>query len=762
MTKIAKFLKGSMGPVIVIILLLFAQAMGDLSLPSYTSDIVNVGIQQGGVKEIAPDAILESGMNHIMLFMSEEDKKVVLDNYELKDKNQISDEEYKTLVREYASIEKEPIYVIKKEANIENLNAIMAKPLLIVLSMSTDNEKTSAMKQQMLATMPEGTNPEEVDLLTLFSQMDQATLVPITQQIISQFDSMDEYLVNQSAIAGTTAQLKAVGVDMDALQTNYILWAGAKMIGMAILIMLAAIMVTLLSARVAAKVSMNLRNQLFSKVVSFSNTEMDQFSTASLITRSTNDIQQVQMLIAMLLRMVIYSPILGIGGIIKVVQTNTEMVWIIGLAIGLILIVVITLLIVAMPKFNRMQKLVDRLNLVTREILTGLPVIRAFSTEKHEAKRFDGANRDLTRNMLFTNRVMTFMMPTMMLIMNGIMVLIVWVGGKNVDTGVIQVGDMMAFIQYTMQIVMSFLMLTMVSIIFPRAAVSAKRIDEVLTTENHIVDLKQPKQLGTTKGVVRFDHVSFRYPNADEDALEDIDFVAQPGQTTAIIGSTGCGKTTLVNLIPRLYDVTKGKITIDGMDIREITQHELREKIGFVPQKGILFSGTIASNIAYGCEDVREKQVEKAATIAQAKEFIEGKKSRYDSEISQGGSNVSGGQKQRLSIARAIAKDPQIYVFDDSFSALDYKTDVTLRKALQDETGDSTVIIVAQRISTILHADQILVLDEGKIVGKGTHRELLNSSDVYRQIALSQLSEEEIKKDLDQEQVESKEVKNHE
>ena len=523
------------------------------------------------------------------------------------------------------------------------------------------------------------------------------------------------------------------------------------MLALALLGMLASVLVGLLASRVGASTGRDLRGKVFRKVVGFSNNEFDQFSTASLITRSTNDIQQIQMLIVMLLRIVLYAPLIAIGGIYKVFQTNVSMSWIIALAAILIVLVVSVLFIVAMPKFKIMQQLVDKLNLVTREILTGLSVIRAFSTEKHEEERFDKANRDLTKTNLFVNRAMTFMMPVMMVVMNAISVLIVWTGAHGINEGQMQVGDMMAFIQYTMQIIMGFLMLCMISVMLPRAAVAAERVDEVLTSKTIIKDPEQPKHLPKkTEGVLKFNHVSFKYPGADEDVLEDIDFTAHPGQTTAIIGSTGSGKSTLVNLIPRFYDVTEGTITLDGIDIREITQQELRSKLGYVPQKGVLFSGTIGSNIMFGNPDGNEQDMEEAAKIAQATEFIDTKSKKYDSTISQGGGNVSGGQKQRLSIARAIAKHPKLFIFDDSFSALDYKTDVALRKALKEKTSDSTVLIVAQRISTILHAEQIIVLDDGKIAGVGTHQELLKNCEVYQQIAASQLSEAELKAGLEE------------
>lgn len=555
---------------------------------------------------------------------------------------------------------------------------------------------------------------------------------------------MGSSLVKTTGIAYAIACDKAAGVDVDKIQKTYLVYAGLKMVGMALLMGVVTVLVGFFASKVAAGIGMTLRENVFKKVVGFSNAEMDRFSTASLITRSTNDIQQIQMVSVMLLRMVAYAPILGIGGVLKVVQTGAGMGWIIVLAIIVIIGYVLLLMSSAMPKFKLMQKLVDRINLVSREILTGLSVIRAFGREDTEEERFDAANKDLTKTTLFTNRVMTFMMPGMMMIMNVLTVGIVWFGAKKIDAGSMQVGAMTAFITYAMMIVMSFLMLTMMSIMLPRAAVAAERIDEVIQTESSIVDIDEPETLTTHNGRIAFEHVCFRYPGATEDVLHDIDFVAEPGKTTAIIGSTGCGKSTLVNLIPRLYDVTDGKITLDGKDIRRIAMSDLREEIGYVPQKGILFSGTIASNLRFGKGDATEEEIERAADIAQATEFIDVKEDRYDSAIAQGGSNVSGGQKQRLAIARAIAKNPKICIFDDSFSALDLKTDAALRGALSENVTDSTIIIVAQRISTILHAEQILVLDEGRIVGKGTHEELLEHCEVYRQIAESQLSASEL------------------
>ena len=582
-------------------------------------------------------------------------------------------------------------------------------------------------------------------MFDILQMMPQESREELVKEIKKEMKDMPDMILEQAAVSYAKTAYQDLGMDVDQMQYHYLFTTGGKMVALAFLGMAASVLVCYLASRVGARVGRDLRGRVFRKVVGFSNNEFDHFSTASLITRSTNDIQQVQFLAVMVLRMVLYAPILALGGVYKVFQTNVSMSWIIALAVVLILCVVLVLFVVAMPKFKSLQKLVDKLNLVTREILTGLPVIRAFSTEKHEEERFDAANKNLTKTNLFVNRAMTFMMPTMMLIMNGVSVLIVWNGAHGISDGQMQVGDMMAFIQYTMQIIMGFLMICMISIMLPRAGVSADRIQEILKSETVILDPKETKEFrNEEKGVLKFEHVSFRYPGADEDVLHDIHFTARPGETTAIIGSTGSGKSTLVNLIPRFYDVSEGVITLDGVDIREVSQHALRDKIGYVPQKGVLFSGDIASNILFGNPEGGESVMREAAQIAQAEEFIEEKKKKYQSHIAQGGSNVSGGQKQRLSIARAIAKHPELFIFDDSFSALDYKTDVALRKALKKKTQDSTVLIVAQRISTILHAEQIIVLDEGKIAGIGTHRELLENCEVYRQIAASQLSESEL------------------
>ena len=739
MLKLLKYLKKSIVPILVIVLFLIGQAVCDLSLPDYTSKVVNVGIQQGGVENPVPDVIRASEMDKLMLLMEESDKNTVLSNYNYLDKASLSD---KDLTGD------EPIYELntKDKTIIEELSSIFGKPMLVVKGFENDSEETKKIKEEMLANLPpQMIQNGDVDMFEVFSLMPKENLSEVRKTIDEKFSAMPDSIITQSAISYVRGEYENLGINTDKLQTNYMFLAGAKMLGIALLSAIATIVVGFLGARVAATLGRNLRSKVFNKVMSFSNTEMDKFSTASLITRSTNDIQQVQMLMVMMLRVVIYSPIIAIGGIIKVTKTNTSMTWIIAVAVIAILSLVMILFIVVMPKFKVVQKLVDRVNLVTREILTGIPVIRAFSTQKYEEKRFDKANLDLTKTNIFVNRVMACMMPAIMLVMNGISVLIMWNGAHGVDSGAMQVGDMMAFIQYTMQIIMSFLMISAISIMLPRAAVCVQRVDEVISTDLIIEDKEQTENFKEDKkGYIEFNNVSFKYPNAEEDVLSDISFVAKPGETTAFIGSTGSGKSTLINLIPRFYDVTEGSIKVDGVDVRNVSQHDLREKIGYVPQKGILFSGTIDSNLRYGREEATDVEIVRAAEIAQAIDFISSKPERFETEISQGGTNVSGGQKQRLSIARAIAKNPEIYIFDDSFSALDFKTDSALRKALKQETSDSTVLIVAQRISTILHADQIIVLDEGKVVGKGTHNELLKNCEVYKQIALSQLSKEEL------------------
>ena len=720
MTKIFKYLKHSAGWVMVVLMLLGLQAYCDLSLPQYTSDIVDVGIQQGGISHAAPEVIRQTEMEKICLFLEDRDKQTVEASYEMISKENLSEEEYERYVKQYPQLRTESLLVRKDldRKALEELDEVIEKPEALVMMTEKQGIDVSALPPEALLAM---------------------------EQELSVQEELSDSILSQMGISYVRTEYEAVGLDTGSLQTKYLLSSGLKMLGVALLAMAASILVCLIAARVAASTGMRLRGQVFAKVMSFSGGEMDRFSTSSLITRSTNDIQQVQMVIVLLLRMVFYAPIIGIGGLVRVIRSGVSMAWIIGVAVAAVSCLVVILMVVAMPKFKKMQKLVDRLNLVAREILTGLPVIRAFSREKYEEKRFDGANRDLTKTMLFTNRCMALMMPAMMFIMNGITVLIIWTGAHGIDNGNLQVGDMMAFITYTMQIVMAFLMITMVSIMLPRAAVAAKRIDEVLTTEVSITEKKTPVRLPQdAKGVVAFEHVSFRYPGAENDVLHDLSFTAKPGETTAFIGSTGSGKSTLVNLLPRLYDVTEGSITVDGVDIRDLSLKELREQIGFVPQKGILFSGTIASNLRFGRRDATDEEIRKAASIAQAADFIEEKPDKYESHIAQGGANVSGGQKQRLSIARAVAKKPKIYVFDDSFSALDFKTDSALRRALNVHVADSTRLIVAQRVSTILHAEQIIVLDEGRIAGMGTHEELLRTCEVYRQIAESQLSAEEL------------------
>ena len=739
MGKLFKFLKPYAAAVAAIICILVVQAYCDLSLPTYTSDIVNVGIQQGGIDEALPDTISKKDLNHLLLLVPSDRQKIVKNAYT----ESVEKYDYNGTVMELKASVKED----KKK--VDRLSEILGKPMLMAAGFDSGSEMTQKIEEQMRTQMSGIPNVDKMDIYDMLEFMGAEGRNALIGQMDQQMDSMQDSIIAQAAAGYIKDAYTHIGIDTDQIETTYILHTGAKMLALAFLGMAASILVGLLASRVGAGVGRRLRENVFRKVVGFSNAEFDKFSTASLITRSTNDIQQIQLLLVMILRMVLYAPIMAIGGIWKVFHTNVDMSWIIGLAVAVIIVIVGFLFLVVMPKFKLIQNQVDKLNLVSREILTGLSVIRAFGTQKYEEERFDDANKALTKTNLFVNRAMTFMMPLMMFVMNSIAVLIVWVGGHSINGGAMQVGDMMAFIQYTMQIIMAFLMICMISVMLPRAAVSAGRVDEVLTSETMIHDPKNPSHIPEEgKGKIVFDHVSFRYPGAEEDVLHDISFTAEPGKTTAFIGSTGCGKSTLVNLIPRFYDVTDGKITIDGKDIRNVSQHELREKLGYVPQKAVLFSGDIASNILYGNPDGSEADMTEAAMIAQATEFIEQKKKKYKSTISQGGSNVSGGQKQRLSIARAIAKHPDVYIFDDSFSALDYKTDATLRAKLKEKTSESTVMIVAQRISTILHADQIIVLDDGQIVGKGTHKELLKNCEAYYQIASSQLSEKELEEDL--------------
>ena len=742
MRKLFQFLKPYAPRVLLILCVLVVQAYCDLSLPTYTSNIVNVGIQQSGIDEEIPENISEEEMNRLLLFVSEDDRQDIQDAYEKSSERFDYDGEVLTL-KDSVKSDNEKLDALTEE---------MKLPMMLTAGFENGSDTTKQMEGQLKEQMSQVPGIEKMSVFDIFGMMDDTQRSAIVDKITEQMDKMPDSILDQAAISYVKSTYEQIGLDTGHMSTVYILKTGAKMLGLAALGMAASILACLMASRVGAKVGRGLRRDTFRKVIGFSNAEFDKFSTASLITRSTNDIQQIQLLTVMILRIVLYAPIMAIGGILKVSKTNVDMFWIIGLAVLLIVMVVAVLFIVVMPKFKIVQNMVDKLNLVSREILTGLPVIRAFHTEKHEEERFDKANKDLTKLNLFVNRAMTFMMPTMMLVMNGITVLIVWVGGHSINDGAMQVGDMMAFIQYAMQIIMSFLMICMISVMLPRAAVSAERVDEVLKSETKIHDPKEPKTLPKNgKGEVAFEHVSFHYPGAEEDVLHDITFTAKPGETTAFIGSTGCGKSTLINLIPRFYDVTEGKITIDGQDVRDLTQHALRDKLGYVPQKGVLFSGNIASNIMFGNPAGSEQEMTEAAQIAQAVEFIDTKPERYKSPISQGGANVSGGQKQRLSIARAIAKHPDVYIFDDSFSALDYKTDTVLRSALKEKTTDSVVLIVAQRISTILHAEQIIVLDDGKIVGKGTHEELLKTCDAYYQIAASQLSESELKEAMKEE-----------
>ena len=749
MLKVLKNLKYSLISVIAIVILLCIQASTDLALPDYTSKIVNQGIQAGGIEKAVPEIISKEDMETVLEFSDKDNE--ILENYTLVGNVKNVREEKiidKYLGKDY-EVNKDTLYVLKDidKNKQDELSQIMSGPLMEMMTI-TNEENANKIKEQMLQTVPEEQKQyiQNMSVMDIIKQMPEEQRGQLLAEFTKKIGEMGDSIREQAAISAVKQVYKDLNIDIDKIQNDYIIKIGFQMLGIALITMISAVSVMLLSARVAAKLGKTLREKVFKKVTSFSNEELNEFSTASLITRSTNDVQQIQQLITMLFRVVVYAPIIGIGGFVRVLtNTDNSMAWIIGVAILAILFIVGTLFAIAMPKFKKLQDLIDKLNEVSREILTGLPVIRAFNKEKKEEKRFDDANKDLMKANVFVNRAMSMMMPLLMFVMNSIMILIVWAGGHKVDEGLMQVGDMMAFIQYTMQIVMAFLMISMISIMLPRASVSAKRINEIIDKEPRIKDKKETKKFDPSKkGLVEFKDVSFRYPDADAEILEDINFTAEPGKTTAIIGSTGSGKSTIVNLIPRFYDVTGGELCIDGVNIKDVSQKDLRNIIGFVPQKGVLFSGTIESNIKFADENMSDEQMVRAAEIAQATEFIESKPEKYQAPISQGGTNVSGGQKQRLSIARAIASDPEIYIFDDSFSALDYKTDCVLREELSKVTKDKTVIIVAQRINTVLNADQIITLEDGKIVGKGTHEELMKNCETYRQIALSQLSEEEL------------------
>ena len=732
--------------VLFIIGLLFFQAMTELALPDYMSRIVDVGIQQNGIEDTVPEAIRQDGIEKLKVFLNDEQDDILEDTYKLKGREDLSQEDYEDYVEKYPLIQEEPLYILdeSKEENIEQLNQFLGKAMLIVYGIESGAPQGVAseemMDEDLFSKFPPGVDPFDV-----LENMPEEELEGIKSQIDKSFEVFPESMINQSAIQYIRAEYEAIGVDIEKTQSDYILYIGGIMLLIALIGMAASISVGFLAARVAASLGRNLREKMFTKVISFSNSEFNKFSTASLITRSTNDIEQIQTLMVPMLRIIFYAPILGIGGVIRALNTNTSMAWVVGIGVVAILIVVAVLFTFAIPKFKIVQQIVDKLNRVTRESLNGLMVIRAFNTQKYEEEKFDKTNKDLTKTNLFVSRLMVTMMPTMMLIMNLVIILIVWVGANEIDAGDMQVGDMMAFMQYAMQIIMSFLMISMVSIMLPRATVAAGRIGEVFDAELEITDPENPKELKDKKGLLQFNNVSFRYPGAEKCVLEDISFTANPGETTAFIGSTGSGKSSLIKLIPRFFDVTKGSITIDGIDIRDMRVKELREMIGYAPQNTLLFKGDIEGNIRYGKNaDISERQVENAVDISQSREFIETKEEGLASPISQSGTNVSGGQKQRLSIARAIAGESQILIFDDSFSALDFKTDKQLRDSLKANVSNSTILTVAQRINTIKDAEKIIVLDDCKIACMGTHEELLENCDIYKQIALSQLSEEEL------------------
>ncbi len=736
MKQIFKTLSKFTLPIVIIVALLVGQAMCDLALPDYTSKIVNIGIQQNGIENSAMEVITEEDYNKIITLSN--NKKEIEKSYKLLNKKDLSESEFDKYVSEYPLLEKESIYILKDidETQKEKLSENIGKSIVMIQTLESDNKEIKKQLSKMTGT-------EVSDVLGFITGLDQKSKDKFLKDGYEKINDLEPSMIDQMSIPYVKKEYEKIGIDVDKMQTNYMLSVGVKMIALALLAMVFTVCTVFLSAKVGAGFARNLRSKTVTKAMNLSNKEFEEISSASLITRCTNDITQIQMVIVMMLRMVIYAPIIGFGALSKV--SGSSMSWVIGVAVLSILGLVIILFSLALPRFKKIQTLIDRINLVAREILTGLPVIRAFSTEKHEEKRFDKANTDFTKLNIFVGRVMTVMMPSMMFIMNGVSVLIIWVGASKVDMGTMQVGTLMAFITYTMQIIMAFLMLSMMTFVLPRSIISMKRIAEVLNKEISVKDKEKtlafdPKK----KGIIEFKDVYFRYPDAEEDVLRNISFTARPGETTAFIGSTGSGKSTLINLIPRFFDVTGGKILVDGVDIRNVKMHDLRDKIGYVPQKGTLFTGTIESNIAFGDSNISQKEIIKAAKTSQSWDFIEAKDKGLEEPISQGGTNVSGGQKQRLSIARALAINPEIYIFDDSFSALDYKTDAILRKELSKQTKNGTILIVAQRISTIMNADQIVVLDEGKVVGIGKHKELLESCEVYKEIALSQLSKEEL------------------
>ncbi len=747
MLRLAKYLKPYTALLLAAVVLLFAQANLDLALPDYLSRIVNNGIQQGGVENAVPLAMRATEMDKVTIFMSADDKADALDHYTL---IETDSPEAATYVETYPVLAEEAVYVLNEDvsnAKIERLIQIFAKPLLTVSSI-----EMAIANPEMAAQMGGGEMgfdltqlPPGMDVFSMLGQLPDAQKAQITDKIDAQFEALGESMVAQSAVASLKSEYEALGMDTAKLQNDYILRMGGIMLLLTLLSGAATIAVGFTSSRTAAGLARDLRHDLFHKVENFSSAEFNKFSTASLITRSTNDITQLQTVTVMVIRMIVYAPILAIGGIIRVIGRDASMTWLIGVAVIFLLGMIITVFSVALPKFKLIQKLTDRLNLVSREQLSGMMVIRAFNMQPFEEGRFEKANLDLTANSLFINRLMVVMMPLMMLIMNVLSLAIIWVGAHQVADAAMQVGDMMAFMQYAMQIVMAFLFMSMMFIMVPRASVSGERIADVLETELSITDPAKPQALPADfRGEVEFRNVSFHYPDADADVLHDVSFIAKPGETTAFIGSTGSGKSTVINLLPRFYDVTEGAILVDGVDIREITQHDLRDKIGYVPQKGVLFSGTIESNLRYADENATEEMLASAINIAQVTEFVSGKEEGIQAEVSQGGTNVSGGQKQRLSIARALVNTPPIYIFDDSFSALDFKTEAALRKELKEKTGDSTVLVVTQRVASVMHAEQIIVLEQGRIVGKGTHEELMKSSETYKEIAVSQLSMEEL------------------